>query len=50
MKKTKDIAYNDNTLKEMFRDYRRMNPQMKRALEARGFVIIKRKESVSSFV
>lgn len=49
MKKTKDIAYNDNTLKEMFRDYRRMNPQMKRALEARGFVIIKRKHWILKY-
>lgn len=43
MKKTKDIEHDEDALKEMFRNYRRMTPQMMRALEARGITITKRK-------
>lgn len=43
MKKTKEIACDDNALKKMFHDYRRMTPQMMRVLEARGITITKRK-------
>lgn len=43
MKKVKDIGHDEDALKEMFRNYRRMTPQMRRALEARGITITKRK-------
>lgn len=49
MKKTKEIACDDNALKEMFRDYRRMSPQIRRALEARGFIITKRKHWILQY-
>lgn len=49
MKKAKEIACDDNALKEMFRDYRRMSPQMRRALEARGFTITKRKHWILQY-
>lgn len=49
MKKTNTIASNEDTLKIMFRDYRRMNPQLKRALETRGFTIVKRKHWILQY-
>ena len=49
MKKTKEIACDDNALKEMFRNYRRMSPQIRRALEARGFIITKRKHWILQY-
>lgn len=49
MKKANDMVYNEDTLKVMFRDYRRMNPQLKRALEARGFTVVKRKHWILQY-
>lgn len=49
MKKTKEIACDDNALKELFRDYRRMTPKMRRALETRGITITKRKHWILKY-
>ena len=49
MKKTNDVTYNEEILKELFRDYRKMTPRIQRVLESQGFTVIKRKHWILNY-